>query len=82
MLGARTNREFPSTRSTPPTPVAWVEGFVYWTPGLRSHAGFGFDETNPNDSGVAHGKVFVALVDRVLGEDMILEKARAAARHD
>ena len=27
----------------------WVEGFFYWTPGLHSHAGFGFDETNPND---------------------------------
>ena len=27
----------------------WVEGFVYWTPGLHSHVGFGFDETNPND---------------------------------
>ena len=27
----------------------WVEGFVYWTPKLHSHAGIGIDDTNPND---------------------------------
>jgi hypothetical protein len=35
------------------------------------------------DSGVAHGKALVALVDRALGEDRsFLEKARAAVRRD
>jgi hypothetical protein len=35
------------------------------------------------DSGVAHGKALVALVDGALGEDgSFLEKARAAVRRD
>ena len=27
----------------------WVEGFVYLTPNLHSHTGFGFDDPNNND---------------------------------
>jgi hypothetical protein len=27
----------------------WVEGFVYLTPNLHSHTGYGLDEANPDD---------------------------------